>query len=395
MKQYMLKQLGPKDCGVAVTKMVLAIHYRNFGFLRLNIKEGLGDFSKIKDFAARYDLALQGAKVVDQEEFYKLKGLMIVQTKKDDIHHFILIRRVGKNYHVNDPSYGFYVMTKTELFEHFTGYYLEVISPRPKPYKLNAIDLIAVPIRKKTIISFVVFHLLSLISLFIAFMTMNDQTQIHLTILLSGFSFAFYLLSRQKFFRLSQHYDALSNAVIEQNSPKHFLEHFGQVQKLKSDFISPFINLFTSSITVVMILFVFTINDYRLIVSAALVFVLLLLSNLQEGKKYYQYYQLDHLVTNTSVVLTNRKENLAKISSQTHKLIQTNMFANILIDVVIFFLVVLVMLINQLASLNYLLLYFFMFMYLKSNLVTLLKWPQQVSGYYNTINQLEDIARKS
>ena len=73
MEQYMTKQTGPKNCGVAVTKMLLATCFNNAAFLRLNIKENLSDFSKIKDYANQYDLALQGSRTEDFEEFYKNK----------------------------------------------------------------------------------------------------------------------------------------------------------------------------------------------------------------------------------------------------------------------------------------------------------------------------------
>ena len=60
MEQYFLKQVDKRNCGVAVTKMMLAIFHRNLNFLRLKTQDNLGDFLKIKQFCLSYNLELQG-----------------------------------------------------------------------------------------------------------------------------------------------------------------------------------------------------------------------------------------------------------------------------------------------------------------------------------------------
>jgi len=53
------------------------------------------------------------------------------------------------------------------------------------------------------------------------------------------------------------------------------------------------------------------------------------------------------------------------------------------------------MLVNSLASLNYVLLYLFIFLYLKKNLMTIIDWRVALSEYYKSINDLDVIAKQS
>lgn len=395
MEQYMIKQTGPKNCGIAVTKMLLATCFNSATYLRLNIKENLSDFSKIKDYVDQYDLALQGSKTDDFEDFYKNKNLIIIQISRHNINHFLLIKRSGKHYRVNDPSYGSYIMTKTELFANFTGYYLELINEKVKRRKPNLSDLITLPIAKKNLALFIFLHVFSLISLFAAVLIFDDSSQMLFSILLVALSFMLYILSRHFFMSMSQGYDQISNTILETKTPKLFIENFNKIQSMKTSFISPFINIFTSSITILMLLILLGINDVKLLIVALMMIIFLTYLRSKEGRRVFHYYQLDELISYTSVDMERRKDHLQQISQKTHKFVQQNIFIEIIVDAGIVFLLMLVMVMNQLYSLNYLLLYFCLLLYLKSNIKMVLSWPQTISEYFNTINQLEDIARKS
>jgi hypothetical protein len=394
MEQYMIKQTGPKNCGVAVTKMLLATCFNNAAFLRLNIKENLSDFSKIKDYANQYDLALQGSKTEDFEEFYKNKSLMIIQISRHNLNHFLLIKRSGKHYRVNDPGYGSYLMTKAELLANFTGFYLELINDKIKRRKPILSDLIKLPIARKSVALFIILHLFSLVSLFVAVLILDNPTQMYFSILLVAFSFMLYILSRHFFISLSQGYDQISNTILETKTPKLFLESFNKIQGMKAGFIAPFLTIFTSSVTVLMLLILLGINDVKLLIIALLLMVSLTYLRSREGRRIFRYFQLDELISFASIDMDKRKDHLQQISDKTHKYIQKNIFFDIIVDAGIVFLLMLVMAMNQLYSLNYLLLYFCLLLYLKSNIKLVLSWPQTISEYYNTINQLEDIARK-
>jgi len=394
MEQFLLKQTSNNDCGLSVSKMILAFYHRNLKFLKLDVSADLSDFLKIKQFCGRYGLELQGRKLMDQKELLKVRRPLIVQTKKDDKTHFLLIKRRGKGFIINDPGFGTYQSEFAPLLEEMTGYYLEMIGPRSRGFKLKRDDLCLNPLKRRHIVPFVGFHLFSIVSLFISFMIFDQAEYMHFSLILAAFSFVFYILSRQSLFKLNKEYDQLTSTIVEKESANSFIATFEKIHRIKSDFVSPFISLFTAVITSLILLALLAINDLKFLVVAGVVLLLLFIVQITNLHENFEYRNFEQLLVNTSKDEENRKENLKTISKKSQTFIQKKFVYSSLIDILLFFMVTIVMLINDLTSLNYLLLYFFIMLYLKNNLVTLFNWQKSISQYYTALNLLNEIAKK-
>ncbi|MDY0292937.1 MAG: cysteine peptidase family C39 domain-containing protein, partial [Desulfuromonadaceae bacterium] len=365
MDKYMLKQSRQNSCGIAVSKMVLALFHKNIKFLRLKLDYIPDDFLKIKQLCAKYDLELEGRKVAVKDNFYHLKGPLIVQTNIDNKTHFLLIKRKKKYFIVNDPAYGTYKVKIKQLLEELTGYYLAIISPKSRGYKLKETELNAVPIKKASLAGFIVFHLLSLLCLFLTFIIFNQVEVLHLSIILAACSFIFYILSRHFLFQLSQNYDSTMTPILMNISNQRFLDSFNKIHTLKTALVSPFVSLFSATLTVLLILVLFTINDYKLTLLAIILAVTMKIFQSLSLRDNFKYKQFDTLLLQTSKATDEKTKKINEINAKSQSLIQKKLIGEILIDICIFFAIYLVMLVNSLASLNYVLLYLFIFLYLK------------------------------
>lgn len=394
MEKYMLKQSQQNSCGAAVSKMILAYFHKNIRFLRLKLDYIPNDFLKIKQLCAHYDLELEGRKVEMKDDFYHLKGPLIVQTSIDNKTHFLLIKRKNKYFIVNDPAYGTYKVKIEQLLEELTGFYLIIISPKSRGYKLKETELNTVPIKKSALFGFIIFHLLSLLCLFLTFIIFNQVEVLHLSIILAACSFIFYILSRHFLFQLSQNYDTTMTPTLVNIPNKRFLDSFNKVHTIKTALVSPFVSLFSACLNVLLILVLLIINDYKLALLAIILALAMKVFQRLSLRDNFKYKQFDSLLVQTSKATNERSNLINEINSKSQRLIQEKLIGGILIDICIFFAIYIVMLVNSLASLNYILLYLFVFLYLKKNLMSIMDWRKAISEYYKSINDLDVIAKQ-
>lgn len=388
----MLRQNNDHDCGVAVSKMMLALHHKNVNFLRLKTTKNLNDFLKIKQFCGEYGLELQGRKISSYEDFYKIKTPIIVQTNNNDKYHFLIIKRKGKKYIINDPGFGTYKTTSEQLVKEMTGYFLEVVNPKGSHYHLKEEEMINSPLKRGPLFGFISCHVLSLCMLFLSFMIFNRPETIHYSIILAASSFVFFVLSRHSLIRVNSTYEKTTIPILSKCKETKFQENFYKLQLIKKDLIAPFTNVFTSIITTLLIFVIIGINDYKLLIVAISVVGLEFVFKKIKLRKNDEYRSFEGLIAETGKKEEGRDENLTLINKKSEEFIQKLFFKDILTNVAIFFFVYIVMLINGIYSLNYMLLYLFTFLYLKTNVMTLLDCRKNISDYYNTLNHLDTIA---
>ena len=393
MEQYFLKQVDKRNCGVAVTKMMLAIFHRNLNFLRLKTQDNLGDFLKIKQFCLSYNLELQGHHDADLSFLKSTKGPMIVQTRLEGKTHFIIVKKKRHKYFVNDPGFGSYRTTLSQLSKELTGYYLSIKNHKNKGYQLSRDQLVTIPVKKAPLVAFVICHIFSLLLLFTSFILFGQNDLIHYSIILAASSFVFYVFSRQSLFILNSDYESITNPILLKVSGNKFVDTFRHIHLLKREILVPFTTVFTTIVNIVVMITMLAINDYKMLIISIVICILALIRRAINWRTQNEYRYFDQLIERTSQ-MNDRKESLHTINDKTQRFIQKEFIMDIIENALIFFLVYIVMLFNHLSSLNYLLLYFFVLLYLKSNINVIINWRKHISDYHNTLNNLDTIANK-
>lgn len=393
MEQYFLKQVDKRNCGVAVTKMMLAIFHRNLNFLRLKTQDNLGDFLKIKQFCLSYNLELQGHHDADLSFLKSTKGPMIVQTRLEGKTHFIIVKKKRHKYFVNDPGFGSYRTTLSQLSKELTGYYLSIKNHKNKGYQLSRDQLVTIPVKKAPLVAFVICHIFSLLLLFTSFILFGQNDLIHYSIILAASSFVFYVFSRQSLFILNSDYESITNPILLKVSGNKFVDIFRHIHLLKREILVPFTTVFTTIVNIVVMITMLAINDYKMLIISIVICILAMIRRAINWRTQNEYRYFDQLIERTSQ-MNDRKESLHTINDKTQRFIQKEFIMDIIENALIFFLVYIVMLFNHLSSLNYLLLYFFVLLYLKSNINVIINWRKHISDYHNTLNNLDTIANK-
>ncbi len=394
MEQYLLKQASDKQCGNMVTRMLLAKSFHNYEFLRLMISEDLDNFLKIKQFCDQYGLALQGRKIEDFDQFYKKKGLMIIQTRCSNHTHFMLIRKYRKGYIVNDPGFGCYYTSREKIYAEMTGYYLCVIGKTPQYKKvLDSDRLIKRPFIFSQLFTFVIFHIFSLLALVLGVFAFNQPQYLHYAIILSAFSFIFFVFSRQRLFYMNSQYDDAITPLLDRGSSSTFLCNFQALHELKHDLFTPFITHITSALNSLMILGIIAINDLKLLVVPLFIIIGLTLAKRRRLKDNDEYRHFDRQLESVSEQM-KRSEGIAEINRRTKSFIQRKFIIDTIFNISIFFILLIMMFINRVYTVNYLLFYLFMMLFLKHNFSQLWSIPASISRYYTALIKIDTIARK-
>lgn len=396
MQQYMLKQTSSNGCGTAVAKMYLALKSKSPSALCLGIDDDLDDFLKIKQFLAKTGLNVIGKKVEDYSNFYKIRLPLIIQIKKGDSYHFLLVKRAGwKFYQVNDPGYGHYLMKRQNLVDIFTGYYMYDTSKKVGRISQITNNLTSLMVPRTQLILFIVFHILSLTLLALSLLVFDQITFLPYAITLSAFSFIFYLLNRQQLFKLNSRFDQQLNQHLASKNDHRFLELYKQANALKSDILHPFVRLLTSGLSALMLITILLINDYKMIIPIFVIVVIALALRRSEKKVHYKYLQYEESITLVSRTREDKSSLLSSLKKQSDDFIRQSFNKTVIFDIIIFFLVFIIMIVNEILLLNYLLLYFILFLYLKSTLLIVIDWRKYYARYYDSLNRLDQLMRKT
>lgn len=392
MEQYLLRQHSDKTCGLAVAKMFLAYETKKKKALLLDISEELDNFLRIKRFLELNGLFVEGRKVTNFCDICTLRKAMIIQVKKDDKFHFLLIKRKNKRYFkVNDPGYGHYLMTKESLDLIFTGYYL-INKDRRRHQPLTG-STIQAPLTKHATISFIFFYVLSLILLGLGILIFDKITLLPFSISLSSFSIIAYILSREILFKLSHDYDDSISETLALKSEDNFINAYKECHLIKKDILESKMRFITATLTSIFLIVLLLINDHKMLL--VIVFILLSLLHDRElhKKKQYQYLKHEEDIYHLRKNVPNKIGILRKLNNESSSFISRYFYKTIIYDALTIFILLLIMLMNELLSLNYILLYFFLCQYLRSNLATLINWKGAYSTVISRINQLHWLSR--
>lgn len=392
MEKILIKQTDSKRCGNAVAKMYLALIYRSNAPLLLEEDEILDDFLKIRNYLLVNGLSMTGRRVDDYHYFYKIKDPMIIQVRVNQKDHYVLIKKSGKyHYHVNDPGYGYYRVHQKELMNYFTGYYL--IGEKAKFPKSNFFtSKIKRRLLNRHLLSFFIFHALSMLMLFLALVIFNQVEFLHYAIILGAFSFITFLISRQSLFKLNSVYDEKLTQKLETVNEAAFISAYQEFHRLKSDIIHPLYKLVTSIISTVFIIFLIGVNDYYMFIPIIYLLISLIFLKKRAHEREFKYFEFDNDLIQISRS-ENRRLGLETLNKKSKGFITQIFNETIVGDIILFSIIFIVMLINEVLLLNYLVFHFSLLVLLKSNLNVLFFWKKQYSIYFSSLNRLEALTR--
>lgn len=392
MQKYMLRQTSNNTCGNAVAKMFLAIESKNPRALLLKDDETLDNFLKIKKFLNEHHLTVEGRRVTHISDLDKTRKVMIAQIRKENKLHFVLIKRKNKRfYEINDPGYGNYMLSKENLASVFTGFYL--INVKKRQYKRISGPLIQVPIKKRALTGFLLFYVFSVILLSLALVVFDQIDNLPYAVTMAAFSFIMYIMSRQSLFKMSRSYDSALSAPISQRTNEDFMRTYEESHLIKKDILESLTSLVSAELITIFLITLLLINDIKMLLPLIYVFISLLIDKRINKKKQYEYLCFDETLHRIAKLDVDKIDALTHLNNQSSSFISSYFFKSIIFDSITLFFILLIMLINEILSLNYILLYFFLFQFLRNNLKVLVNSDSLYSTLVSRINQLDSISK--
>lgn len=392
MQKYMLRQTSRNTCGNAVAKMFLAIESKNLRALLLKDDETLDNFLKIKKFLNEHHLIVEGRRVTHINDLDKTRKVMIVQIKKDNKLHFVLIKRKNKRYYeINDPGYGNYILSKETFASVFTGFYL--INVKKCHYKRISGQLIHIPFKKRTLTGFLLFYVFSVILLSLALVAFDQIDYLPYAVTMAAFSFITYIMSRQYLFKMSRNYDRALIVPISKCTNEDFMRTYEESHLIKRDILESLTKLVSASLITILLITLLLINDIKMLLPLLYVFVSLIIEKRISKKKQFEYLCFDEALHRIAKLDVDKTEALNHLNDRSSSFISSYFFKSIIFDTLTLFFILLIMLINEILSLNYILLYFFLFQFLRNNLKVLVNTDSLYSTLVSRINQLDTISK--
>jgi predicted double-glycine peptidase len=139
--RYFAYQGNDFDCGFASLKMLLCYAHKTPKYLRLaksDEKRSRYSYRDLVDIAARHGVILTAYKLLDKEEIRKQKiWPLLVAIKHDNGGlHLVVLRRISRKVHIDDPNSGAVSMAWTDFIERWDGSFLQ-ISKVLRPCEFN------------------------------------------------------------------------------------------------------------------------------------------------------------------------------------------------------------------------------------------------------------------
>lgn len=130
----MVYQTDSRHCGKAAVREVLSLLYRDTAFETMEVEEDCFDFLQMKQALASQDVTYAGVEVYDLHELEKKDFPLIVQVKREERLHFVVVTKVTKKKaSLHDPQFGEYSLSLEEFKAEFTGKAMLFVSKGTKP----------------------------------------------------------------------------------------------------------------------------------------------------------------------------------------------------------------------------------------------------------------------
>ena len=395
-----MHQLFTNDCGISCIKMILASlnEDKNYFYLPFKEKSGNYSFQELVDFAKDYGLFLEGFKLKRKEDLFTCDTYpLIVSCQIEESHHAVVVTHINekKVYYV-DPIYGKRSVKRERFLEFFDGLGLLIKNFEKKmcPFLFEE-----KPSRIRQTVSFAL-QIVGTLCLVLGIYFVNKDSYIFLPIIFFALFVVFEVLLRSYLFASMQKLDDTFFKDVKVKK-EHYYDFYERYEDYKKQIIAmPVTGIGNFLVSIILCLALLLNGRYN--IALIMVVVMLILVDLiffgpYLEKEKYRLQGLERLALNafTNDDYIQLMDNLHKKSYRYGKIV---LFKKYIYILVLLLTIILVMILNQIVSVPFIVLYLCMSYALYQNMfpifnVESLERDLQISKgrFINILHQNDEI----
>lgn len=382
---YLLKQNDSRTCGAATLRMLIAITYRDKNLLHYKIDGHADNFLSMIKLAKQAGIILEGRKSHTLKDFKYCKGIFILHLKVGTTNHFVLAKQNRRKIIINDPSGYSYFLKTEDLASSFTLNYLtvkEFAKLKPIVKTLHRRAYYVLPLLLQVMMVGLVGN---------ALYFMDNSRYALLSFICFVGAILVYIIEKHVTINTIKKFDQdlIANKIEAIKEP--FLLNFEKIINAKTEVFSlPFIKL-TLLTNIIFIILILTVNNPLYLIIVSFLFILGLINKWSSQENSRKTYLLNmKLQTLATCPQTMRHKNYKTVNELSYQLAQRVVYFKIINHFVIALSIFGLMNIANNYSLNFLVFYYFGFIYLFEQINKLLNSNELSTNYHSALNKISD-----
>lgn len=372
---FYINQQTNHDCGFTCLKILLANinHQKDFLFLP-NKKEKYSYFDLI-EIAKEHNLILEGVEFKNPKLLLDNKNMMVITIKENGLNHAVIIKKKRKNnFELIDPNKGKYIISFDDLMLKWDKTALIIKDFKKCKYKANKV----VEVKNYQMTIYLLLKIFSSILLIVGLSFIRDGGYVFIPIILSAVSVIFEILSRNYSFYILKNNDERIYSLINK-LPKDKEQFISNYENSKMLFFSNLNGLLVKGLTA---LFIITLMIYNASYNIFLIGVAISLC-------IFNYFVFNPMIEKKMNDIESLNDELIKQKDKTGFInslriahVESYKYGNYLLiqKMITYFIIllttILIMIISNVVSISYLILYFSFTIYLIENINYLFNYKE-------------------
>lgn len=372
---FYINQQTNHDCGFTCLKILLANINHQKDFLFLPSKKEKYSYFDLIEIAKEHNLILEGVEFKNPKLLLENKNMMIITIKENGLNHAVIIKKKRKNnFELIDPNKGKYIISFDDLMLKWDKTALIIKDFKKCKYKANKV----VEVKNYQMTIYLLLKIFSSILLIVGLSFIRDGGYVFIPIILSAVSVIFEILSRNYSFYILKNNDERIYSLINK-LPKDKEQFISNYENSKMLFFSNLNGLLVKGLTA---LFIITLMIYNASYNIFLIGVAISLC-------IFNYFVFNPMIEKKMNDIESLNDELIKQKDKTGFInslriahVESYKYGNYLLiqKMITYFIIllttILIMIISNVVSISYLILYFSFTIYLIENINYLFNYKE-------------------
>ncbi|MGM9873639.1 MAG: cysteine peptidase family C39 domain-containing protein [Bacilli bacterium] len=364
---FYINQQTNHDCGFTCLKIMLANlnHQKDYLFL-INKKDKYSYYDLI-EIAKEHQLILEGVEFKNPKDLLNTNKMMIITIKEDGLNHAVIIKKVRKTkFIIIDPNKGKSTISYEDLILKWDKTALIIKSFKKNKFKAKKV----VEIKNYQMAIYLSLKIISGLSLITGLSFVKDGEFVFLPILLSAVAVILEMLSRNYSFYMLKNNDERVYGLIEK-IPKDKEDFINNYENTKMLYFSNLNGLLVKSLTALFIIILMIYNGAYNIFLAGIALVMCVINHflfnplIEKKMSDIESMNKDILDQKDKTGFVNSLR-IAHIES--YKYGNYLLFQKLITYFIVLLTIILIMILSNVVSVSYLILYFTFTIYLVENI---------------------------